>query len=100
MTIKAATSKTEIKQTSVFDNCFCFFEVAAAILHTVVQTTSRVMGETTYSPIAESKSSIIYTRNVIISLYLMVSNAISVIKAEICPYFHVCRCLRSAAADD
>jgi len=100
MTIKAATSKTGIKQSFVFDYRFCFFEVAAAILYIVVQTTSRVMGETTYSPITEPKSSIIYTTNVIISLYLMVSNAISVIKVEICPYFYVCRCLRSAAADE
>jgi len=64
------------------------------------------MGETTYSPIVESKSFIIYTTNVIISLYLMISNAISVIKVEInlyvhiCPYFHVYRCLRSTAAND
>jgi len=73
MTIKTATSKIERKQNSVF----CFFEVAAAILHIVVQTTSRVMGGTTYSPIVESKSFIIYTTNVIIALYLMVSNVIS-----------------------
>jgi len=74
MTIKAATSKTEIKQTSIYlayMSTVCFFEVAA-ILHTAVKTTSRVVGETTYSPIVESKSTIIYTTNVIISLYLMV----------------------------
>jgi len=53
------------------------------------QTTSMAMAETTYSPIVESKSFIIYTTNVIISLYLMVSNAISVIKVEINLYVHI-----------
>jgi len=47
------------------------------------------MGETTYSPIVESKSFIIYTTNVILSLNLMVSNAISVIKVEINLYVHI-----------
>ena len=49
------------------------------------------MGETTYSPIVESKLFIIYTTNVIISLYLMINrpNAISVIKVEINLYVHV-----------
>jgi len=81
-------NKTDFRQTRLHVNRFVSFEVAA-ILRTAVKTTSRVVGETTYSPIVESKSTIIYTTKCNNTLIVNGSYiVISVTKAEISPHFY------------